>query len=199
MFNSPGGGDVEPQVASSLSAYLEDIVSDEEPIEEATPPHDGSKTPPPSSPSSTKWTTHETMSKEELLLTVEKIDRDITSIEQQITSLEKQLTEDKSSATPISSSTPPIMSSSGSSSTFSSLSDHTPSTTPTSLSSVIIESIYHDNRIKAINSHKSANYTPTINYISPLYYQPSEVPLYIHLKEKYNIIIIINIIIVIMI
>jgi hypothetical protein len=92
MFNSPGGGDVEPQVASSLSAYLEDIVSDEEPIEEATPPHDGSKTPPPSSPSSTKWTTHETMSKEELLLTVEKIDRDITSIEQQITSLEKQLT-----------------------------------------------------------------------------------------------------------
>ena len=77
-----------PTGASSLSAYLEDIVSDEEPLDEATPPHNQSKTPPPTSPVS-KWSV-DIKSKEELLLMMETVDCDIASIEQQISLLEKQ-------------------------------------------------------------------------------------------------------------
>lgn len=75
-----------PITGSNLSAYLEDIVSDEEPLDEATPPQ--SKTPPPSSPVS-KWAV-ESKTKEELLLMMETLDRDIATVEQQISLLEKQ-------------------------------------------------------------------------------------------------------------
>ena len=70
-------------MASGLSAYLEDIVSDEEPLEEPPPPSSPqtSKGPPASDPA---------RSKEELLQLMERVDREITSTEQQITVLEKR-------------------------------------------------------------------------------------------------------------
>lgn len=71
-------------VASGLSAYLEDIISDEEPLEETTPPG-AAKTPPPP-----QLDTPTLRSKEELLQLMERVDRDITSIEQQISVLEKR-------------------------------------------------------------------------------------------------------------
>lgn len=76
---------------SGLSAYLEDIVSDEEPLlddVETTPPPNESNTPPPES-SITEWV-ESSPSKEELLQMMEKVDRDITAIEQQISVLEKR-------------------------------------------------------------------------------------------------------------
>lgn len=61
------------------SAYLEDILSDEEPMLDDTPPP---KTPPTS--------VKEGCSKEELLVMMERVDRDISTTEQQISLLEKR-------------------------------------------------------------------------------------------------------------
>ena len=66
-------------MASGLSAYLEDIVSDEEPLEE-----------PPASPQATPTVSDSARSKEELLQLMERVDREITTAEQQITILEKK-------------------------------------------------------------------------------------------------------------
>lgn len=71
------------QAPSSLSAYLEDIISDEEPIEETTPPCAQPKSPVLS------IQVDPVRNKEELLLMMERVDREIATTEQQISVLEK--------------------------------------------------------------------------------------------------------------
>ena len=91
MYSDIPDGVVNTGGTSGLSAYLEDIVSDEEPLlddVETTPPPNESNTPPPES-SVNEWV-ESSPSKEELLQMMEKVDRDITAIEQQISVLEKR-------------------------------------------------------------------------------------------------------------
>ena len=62
-------------MGAGLSAYLEDIVSDEEPMMS----DDMDTTPPPSLPT-----------KDELLQMMEKVDRSIATVEQQISILQRR-------------------------------------------------------------------------------------------------------------
>lgn len=175
-----------PVSTSGLSAYLEDIVSDEDPMlddMETTPPPQDSHTPPPPSMHEMEC---QRPSKEELLTMMEKVDSDISNVEQRILTLEKR--EEELSETDMSlqttgtpyNVTPPV--------TMVTVSSHSDTfsrdLTPSSPKGSVIDTIYSENRQKARSNHTVAmggvfEMLPK-RYIgvTPLYYQPSESPGY---------------------
>jgi hypothetical protein len=195
-----------PPRGLGLSAYLEDIDSDEEededilmvdeeekPPQPSHPPYEPSSPPPPAPSSSGSLP----LTKEQLLLRMEAVDREIAATEAQIVSLQKRQAELEGS---ISSSPSPLHSSplpspserEGPEEEGVSSLTATPAERWGTPKRSILESVYSENKVKARTAHAVLHHlSPSLSSsittaAAPLYTQPWEAPGYFNIIARHR-------------